>query len=94
MNIITKWLTVPVSNEVREIEVAQLWEVRWTSRNGAYHSDTQPEMEAFPTQQEAAEFAEALRNAFFLLRHKGSGTDVTLRKAGSGVVRQLISRVG
>lgn len=88
MKIVTKWLTVPASNETREIEVAQLWEVRWKSRHGPYHSDVRPEVEAFPSRQAAEEFAESLRNAFDLVRHT-SGTKVTVRQAG-GLVSQIV----
>lgn len=91
MKIITKLLSVPVSNEIREIEVAQLWEVRWTSRNGEYSSDTRPEMEAFPTQEAAGDFAESLRNAFALVRHT-SGTRVTVSKSGQGVIGKFLAR--
>lgn len=84
MNILTKWLTVPTSNETREIEVAQLWEVRWTSRHGEYSVCTQPEMEAFTTREAAEEYATSLRNAFDLIRHTGEGNHVSVRLASDG----------
>ena len=34
MNLLRKWLKVPASNETKEIEVAQTWEVRWHSLKG------------------------------------------------------------
>lgn len=81
----TKWLskllTVPFSNETKQVEAVQLWEVRWTSRHGRYHTDTRPEIEAFPTRQTAEEFRDALLNAYKLLRHAGPETNVTFRKA-------------
>lgn len=80
MKIFTKLLTVPVSNETKEIEVAQLWEVRWTSRYGGYASDTRPEVEAFPTLDKAEAFADALRKAFALVRHT-QGNIVKVSKA-------------
>lgn len=79
MQIFTKFLTVPETNATRQIEVAQLWEVRWRSRFGKYNGDTRPEVEAFASEEEAKAFATALRQAFTLLRHT-SGTDVTVTK--------------
>jgi hypothetical protein len=76
-----KKIEVPASNETRTVEAIQLWEVRWTSRRGEFHADTEPAMEAFPTEQEANEFAAALRNAFKLLKHTGAGTRVSVSKA-------------
>ncbi len=93
MKILTKWLTVPSTNETREIEVAQLWEVRWQSRQGEYGHDTRPEMEAFPTRQAADEFAEALRSAFALVRHT-SGHTVTVTESGGGRHRNLLAFTG
>jgi len=29
-----KWLKVPVSNETKDVKVAQMWEVRWASVKG------------------------------------------------------------
>lgn len=91
MKITTKFLTVPASNETREIEVAELWEVRWRSRHGEYHADTQPEIEAFPSRKAAEEFAESLRCAFDLVRHT-SGNQVTVRRAGGSVIGKLFKR--
>lgn len=80
MNIWTKKLQVPASNETREIEVAQLWEVRWNSRTGTASWDVRPEVEAFPDEDAARQFALSLKNAYGLLRHT-SGTIVTVEKA-------------
>lgn len=80
MKWFTKPITVPASNETKTIDAVQLWEVRWTSRHGAFSTDTRPEMEGFPTEAEAEAFATSLRNAFTLVRHT-SGTKVTVRKA-------------
>jgi hypothetical protein len=92
MKILTKWLTVPASNDVREIEVAQLWYVRWQSRHGEYYDDTQKEMEAFPSRQAAEEFAESLRNAFALVRHT-SGNKVTVRPSEGDLADKLFAFV-
>lgn len=51
--------------------------VRWESRHGEFHGDTKPEVEIFPLKEDAEAFAESLRNAFRLIRHK-SGTKVTI----------------
>jgi hypothetical protein len=75
----TKKIPVPVSNEIKEIDAIQLWEVRWSSRHGSYSTDTKFEMEAFPSKNQAEEFAQALRNAFKLIKHT-SGNDVTVTK--------------
>jgi hypothetical protein len=69
MKIFLKKLTVPATNETKEIEVAQLWEVRWTSRHGEYSHSVEPELEAFPSKEAAEEFATSLRNAFDLLHY-------------------------
>lgn len=67
-----KWLTTPFSNKTRQVEVPRLWYVRWQSRHGDYYVDTRPEMEAFTTEQLAIDFADSLRAAFRLVRHKGA----------------------
>lgn len=64
-----KDLLIPFSNQQKTIEVAQLWEVRWTSRKGVYHFDLRPEMEAFLSEREANDFAVSLRQAFALVRN-------------------------
>lgn len=74
-----KWLSVPVSNEQKQIEVVQTWEVRWQSRYGEFSQDTQPELECFTSEDEAITFAQSLRNAFALIRHT-SGNKVCIRK--------------
>lgn len=81
MNIFTKLLTIPASNETRQIEVAQLWEVRWTSRHGGYSHDVRPEVEAFTSKDAAEDFALALNNAWHLLRCSSAGTEISLKKA-------------
>lgn len=75
-----KKITVPETNATKEVDAIQLWEVRWDSRYGQYISDVQPEVEAFPSEEEANEFKEALVNAFKLIKHT-SGNTVTVRKA-------------
>lgn len=82
MKFFKKMIEAPVSNETQLIEAVQLWEVRWRSRHGQFHADTRPEMEAFPSEIEAQRFADALRNAFKLIRHS-SGDAVSVQKAVS-----------
>ena len=74
MKLTFKWLTAPFTNQTREVEAVQMWNVRWQSRNGKYSGDVQPELEA-----QAQEFATVLRNAFALLRHT-SGTRVSVSR--------------
>ena len=71
--------TVPTSNDTKEIDVVQTWEVRWRSRHGGYSSDTRDEMEIFTDEQVAKDFVKALNNAFKLIRHT-SGDTVTMKK--------------
>jgi hypothetical protein len=71
--------TVPVSNDTKEIDVVQLWEVRWYSRYGEWNGNTKPEIECFTSEKDAEEFAKSLKNAFNLIRHT-SGTKVTVVK--------------
>ena len=87
-----KWLRVPSSHDTRLIEAVQLWEVRWESRSGKYLSDTQKEMEAFTSKQEAEAFATSLKNAFRLIRHT-SGDSVSVRrgKSDGGPALQIAS---
>lgn len=75
-----KWLTVPWSNKTKKIQAVQMWEVRWQSRYGQYYSDTRPELECFPSRQEAEAFANSLENAYRLIRHT-SGVRVELTKS-------------
>jgi len=75
-----KKLTVPETNDTKEVDVIQLWEVRWISRHGEYSHHTQPELEAFTSYEKANEFATALKNANKLLRNKNN-IDVRLEKS-------------
>lgn len=79
-NLFFKWLTVPQSNETKQVEAVQLWEVRWESRHGPATWETRPELETFTSESSAQEFAQALRNAYRLIRHT-SGAHVSITKA-------------
>lgn len=81
MNAWMKKLAVPENNETREIDVAQTWEVRWTSRHGSFHSDTRPELESFLLEREALDFKESLERAFALTRNRSDERTVTITKA-------------
>ena len=76
-----KWLRRPKTNETILVKAVQLWEVRWMSRCGKWHTDIKPAIEAFTSADDANAFAESLRNAFSLLHHTGEGTDVIITKA-------------
>lgn len=80
MYLTFKNLLVPFSNDTKQVNAVQLWEVRWESRHGEYSGNTKPEIEAFPSLEEAEEFAKALRNAFKLIKHT-SKDSVTVSKA-------------
>lgn len=79
MNLFFKKTTTPISNETKEVEAVQLWQVTWYSRHGAYSGDVEKEYEVFTSEQAAKDFADALEAAFKLLRYK-HGTGVTLTK--------------
>ena len=63
----------------QSVDACVLYLVRWTSRHGRYNSDTQPEMRAFPSLDDANDFAGALRDAFALVKHI-SDTEVIVEK--------------
>ena len=75
-----KKLTVPDSNDTKEVDAVQMWEVRWESRHGQYLGETKPELECFTSEKLAKEFADSLRAAFRLIRHTW-GTDIKICKA-------------
>ncbi len=77
-----KKLTVPATNETKQVDAVQMWEVRWRSRNGQYYTDTKDELECFPSEAQAKYFAAALKAAFKLIRHT-SGTSVSVKKGAS-----------
>jgi hypothetical protein len=80
VNIILKTLLMPFSNKTKSVDAVQLWEVRWTSRHGEFSGMTSTELEGFTSEELANEFAQALRNAFKLIKHS-SGNRVTVSKA-------------
>lgn len=77
-----KKLTVPVTNETHQIDAVQMWEVRWMSRHGKWHSDLRPEMEAFTSEEQAKQFALSLMAAFKLVRNTSQeDTKIQVKKA-------------
>ena len=75
-----KTITVPTV-EKEDLDAAELWDVRWTSRYGSFHGDTQPEMEVFFSEEEANRFKTELEDAFKLIRHtSGNKVEVNKRK--------------
>jgi hypothetical protein len=66
-------LIVPQSNETKEIDVLQTWEVTWRSGTvrGNWMPETTPNVEAFITADDAEAFAHSLRQAFQLTRMGG-----------------------
>lgn len=63
--------------QTEELEVVQLWEVRWWSRHGEYSADVRPQVKVFPDKEDAVKFKEALEDAFKLIGHT-SGTSVKM----------------
>lgn len=49
--------------QTEELEAHDTWEVRWESRHGNYHSDRQPEIEVFTSEEGAKKFKQALVDA-------------------------------
>ena len=66
-----------VPTGTRQVDAVELWEVRWQSRHGEYSGSIRPESEVFPKREDAEAFAQALRDAFRLIKHT-SGTSVKI----------------
>lgn len=64
-----KELFTPKSDDLKSVEVVQLWYVRWTARYGRFSSDTKEVMEAFTSKDEAIGFANSLKAAFALVKN-------------------------
>jgi hypothetical protein len=80
MKFFTRKTTVPESNKTREVDGARLWAVRWVARDGEFMRNCRWVMRAFPVEQDAKDFAEALKKAFALIQHTGPGTGVDLEE--------------
>ena len=79
MTFLAKWLTLPESNNVKEIKTIQTWRVTWYSRYGRYSTDTRQEVEIFTSEEEAMFFKNSLIQAYSLIRHT-SGNSVKLER--------------
>ena len=82
-----KTVVIPERHKQTEVMSAQLWSVRWRSLRGTMHSEIYchhvnqyPDAEFFTSENDAKDFAEALTNAFALIRHTGLHTEVTIQK--------------
>tara|TARA_R110000782_G_scaffold214803_1_gene302570 strand:+ start:47 stop:298 length:252 start_codon:yes stop_codon:yes gene_type:complete len=64
------------------IDFVQTWEVRWTSRHGKYHHDTRPEIRVFTSKEDATLFADALKDAFNLIKNTGDNRVTTHKITG------------
>lgn len=73
-----KLLNIPFGSKT--VEAVETWEVRWISRHGSFNSDTRPQIEVFTDETSAKEFANALKEAFKLIKHTGDGTYVIVGK--------------
>ena len=62
------------------VEAYDTWVVRWTSRHGSYSHSTRPETEVFPDKESADKFADALVDAFKLIRNRCAENKVTVRR--------------
>lgn len=72
-----KWLSIPSGES--QVQAVETWTVRWTSRFGAYHHETQSEAEVFTDAASAKAFATALKDAFKVVKHT-SGNSVLVTK--------------
>jgi len=76
----TKKLQIPVSNETKQIDVIQLWEVRWYGLDHYKFGTPIPCMEAFTSEDEAIQFKTSLEKAFDLLKIKNDAFYAEFRK--------------
>jgi hypothetical protein len=80
----TKKLTVPTTNDVKEVDTVQTWQVRWLSRNDKWHSSLFPELEVFLSEKDANDFADSLRNAYKLVRNTHEIKFIEVKKSKNG----------
>ena len=73
-----KKITVPESNETKQVDAVQLWEVRWYAQTSIDKKDptyslraNDPRVEGFTEEQTAREFHQALCNAYDLTGAQG-----------------------
>ena len=70
---------VPETNNTKEVDVVQLWIVKWTSVSHyvGRHYSGKPEFEAFTSKAAAEDFATSLRQAMKLLKSQIGSVTVT-----------------
>lgn len=84
MRIFRKKTIVIPSEEVVEVEAADIWRVEWWSmerRRGTWSGYPRPEIEVFTSEHAAREFADRLKDAITLLKDHGE-TRITVRQDG------------
>lgn len=69
--------------QTMQVDVAEVFEVRWQSRHGEFSYATRPEIRVFAKEKDAISFRDALRDAFRLIKHT-SGTEVSITKQQIG----------
>lgn len=83
-DITLKKIEVPETNNTKEVDVVELWEVRWVSikfhKILSVHLMEKDEMQVFVSEQIANEFKDALLNAHKLLKNSGNALHVTVQK--------------
>ena len=76
-----KKILIP-SGEKTTVVAYNSWVVRWQSADGSADSPLsykKPQAEIFPSEQDAENFAQQLREAFKLVRYTGGATKVTVQ---------------
>ncbi len=70
MKLFWKKKQLPVTNDTKEVEVVQLWYVRWNSvkHSVATHWKAEVNMEAFTSEEAAMDFKESLMKATAILK--------------------------
>lgn len=59
---------IPLSNEMKEVDVTALWAVRWKSVNDTCLQGSKEEAEFFLNEQDAKDFKQSLEQAMSLLK--------------------------
>jgi hypothetical protein len=77
MNIFKK-INIP-TGDTKELVALENWTVKWRSRYGDFSHETTEECEVFTSREDANQFAEALRDAFKLLKYS-NGTEVNVKR--------------
>jgi hypothetical protein len=78
MNLFKK-IFVP-TEEKQELIAYESWTVRWNARQGNYSSDLTPVAEVFTNKEDARTFANALKEAFKLIRNTSNDCQIEIKK--------------